>query len=178
MTDLWISTSKYEIGCGDGTEHECLKKLHLANKKDCVIVQPNSGEIYCYECKVDLVKQYEELANNEEKAVQPLVKFVEEINQKLHLIKEKTKKMTNVKLMEQVRPEKFKELSEAKKHEKKEVIIVPESIFGIENLGNTCFFNSVMQVLNSNRALVNWYLNEENLKRMNSVGEKEKSKRS
>lgn len=36
---------------------------------------------------------------------------------------------------------------------------VPSNLFGIQNIGNTCFFNSTMQALNATRELVNYYVN-------------------
>ena len=154
---LGISTSKYDIGCLNGTELECLKKLYKTNKKDCVLVVPTTGEIYCFECEADLRDMYELIEDKDEKSISVFVKAVEDIGQKLHSTKIKTRMQTNPDLMEQVRPGKFKEISSVKQ-QKKEELITPAQIFGIENIGNTCFFNSVMQCFNANRTLVNYYI--------------------
>lgn len=162
MYRLGISTTKYEIGCLDGTELECLKKLYNTSKKDSVIVVPSTGEIHCYQCDQNLRDQYDALEDKEDKAHSVFVKAVEDIVQKLHNSKVKQKMQTNPGLMEQVRPEKFKELNAAK-IQKKEEMINPESVFGIENLGNTCFFNSVIQCFNSNRELVEFYIKNQDI---------------
>lgn len=36
-------------------------------------------------------------------------------------------------------------------------------VFGVNNIGNTCFFNSTMQALNATRELVEYYIDEKNL---------------
>lgn len=154
---LGISTSKYEVGCGDTTELKCLKQLYTTNKKDCVVVYPYSGVIWCYECEADLCDQYDQIEDKEAKQTSAFVKTIEELIQKLHSAKAKVKMQTNVQLMEQVRPEKFKELAN-NKSSKKEEVICPKEIFGIENIGNTCFFNSVLQALNANRPMVDHYI--------------------
>lgn len=169
---LGISTSKYEIGCLDGTELECIKKLYQTNKKDCVVVVPATGEIYCYQCDANIRDFYDDLADKEDKAVAGFVKAVEDVVQKLHSAKIKVKMQTNPELMEQVRPGKFKELN-ATKQIKKEELIAPAQVFGIENIGNTCFFNSVMQCFNANRTLVNYYV-----KKADKFGETSKEYRS
>lgn len=158
---LAISCSKYEIGCGDQTELRCLHKLYQSSKKDCIILKPFTGEIYCYECDTDLREQYIDLDDKDNIKNQTFVKFVEEVNQRVYNSKERLKKQANPKIMEQVRPQKFKEITAGGKAPKKQETVAPREVFGIENVGNTCFFNSVLQAVNGNRLLVEALIQKE-----------------
>ncbi len=40
---------------------------------------------------------------------------------------------------------------------------IPSHVFGIQNIGNTCFFNSTMQACNATRELVDFYISNQEM---------------
>lgn len=40
---------------------------------------------------------------------------------------------------------------------------IPSHVFGVHNIGNTCFFNSTMQALNATRELVDFYVTNQDM---------------
>ena len=40
---------------------------------------------------------------------------------------------------------------------------IPSHVFGVQNIGNTCFFNSTMQAMNATRELVDFYCSNQEL---------------
>lgn len=75
--------------------------------------------------------------------------------------KDRLKKKTDFDFEKELYPNKQSEFeNELKSYDKgkKKIIVKGNSVFGINNIGNTCFFNSIMQCLNANRSLVNRYI--------------------
>ena len=95
------------------------------------------------------------------KRVKDFLKAKESILDKVYKFKKRLSLQTDECLEQKIRPDlteqKQKFVENMEKGPKE--IITPSSVFGIGNLGNTCFFNSTMQCLNATRPIVNYYLN-------------------
>lgn len=76
--------------------------------------------------------------------------------------KDRLKKKTDLDFQIEMDPSKKIEIeSEIKNQSRKkknQIVVKGDSVFGLSNIGNTCFFNSAMQCLNANRKLVHYYI--------------------
>lgn len=183
---LWICLKKkcYKKGCGRSSHSQCMIKHHEKDNKHCVVVRPSDEMIWyfyfftfrCYECDDSLVQQLELLKLNPNytpgKIQKDLEKVIKAIKEKLYKFKSRLNLQTEENLEKKINPkvvEQRKKFELAEEKGKKE-LITPSSVFGIGNLGNTCFFNATMQALNATRSLVNYYLNSaQNFKKNDEI---------
>lgn len=101
--------------------------------------------------EVDL-KEALDSGNFKGKELEKLRAFVEQVDQAVHQWKEKIKKSTNSEILEKVDPVVSRELQRKQgsyNNQKKMISPKPLALFGMQNLQNTCFFNSAFQCLNS-----------------------------
>lgn len=85
-------------------------------------------------------------------------KMMNDLNEAIFLWKERTKKKTDKDLKEKLASNDNEVKEETEKGNKKKIIVNGASVFGINNIGNTCFFNATLQCLNSNRNFVKHYI--------------------
>lgn len=84
-----------------------------------------------------------------------------ELTSAVYQWKDRLKKKTDLDFQLELDPEKKTEFdNEIKSYDKgkNKIVVKSDSVFGINNIGNTCFFNSTIQCLNSNRKLVEYYI--------------------
>ena len=90
-----------------------------------------------------------------------LVKMVESLKASIYQWKERLRNSTEEILDVDLNPVKQEEemkVVESYNKKGKKISLKPVSVFGLYNIGNTCFFNSIMQCLNANNQFVAHYI--------------------
>ena len=146
--NLIISLNKYVVGCSRNTLRKCL--VHEFDKDEgiCLTLNPTNGMIWCYKCDIsfqEIHQMYNEThGEKEDPAFERLVEFEDKVLELLNFFRQNKNPS---KLDEEMTPGKIVPIHK-----------VPSVVFGIQNIGNTCFFNSTMQALNATRELVDFYV--------------------
>lgn len=148
---LLINLNQYLVGCSKYTHHRCLFVEFGYEPDTCLSLNPTNGMIWCYKCDMsfeEMHQMYNEVHGvDNDPRFKNMVKFEEEV---LELLNQFRQGKIGGSEMDEEKQQSLGKLVPAHK--------VPSVVFGIQNIGNTCFFNSTMQALNATRELVGWYV--------------------
>jgi ubiquitin carboxyl-terminal hydrolase 16/45 len=148
---LLINLNKYVVGCSKYSHLRCLYVEFGYDQDVCLSLNPTNGMIWCYKCDMsfeEMHQMYNEVHGIEEDPrFKIMVKFEEDVLELLNQFRQGKISSSDMDEEKQLPLEKIVPVHK-----------VPSVVFGIQNIGNTCFFNSTMQALNATRELVCWYV--------------------
>ncbi len=147
---LLVNLNRYIVGCSKNSHRKCLFTEFGYHHDTCLSLNPSNGMIWCYKCDMsfeEMHQMYNEVHGVEEDPrFKKMVNFEEQVLELLNHFRQGVQASSE--MDEEKQP--LEKLVPAHK--------VPSVVFGIQNIGNTCFFNSTMQALNATRELVSWYV--------------------
>ena len=144
---LWICLDCGQVGCSRYSENQCMLN-HVKDTGHRIAVNPDENLLWCYECDDELHEMLltnEDLGNNKlYKQTDKRVNLINNINYKL-----KTKAMNQITNSIFSGQKNTMAIGIGKKTNgvANSLSRKDDNIFGLRNLGNTCFFNSVAQVM-------------------------------
>ncbi|KAL4463166.1 hypothetical protein ABPG74_007167 [Tetrahymena malaccensis] len=161
-SDIWICLDCGNQACSKYSESACAQK-HSVEQKHRLAIGVKKLLIFCFECDNDLQSILDELevdqvSNNNTKKLET---FVDKVKQTFFKLQQAASKSNNssansssqqtVKIVDQ--KQQMNALNQPQKLDK-----IPNCIFGLQNIGNTCFFNSVIQCLNGTQLIIQHYI--------------------
>lgn len=164
----------------------CIEK-HCLSSKHFIKVDLNDGSAYCYKCEISQNELIIELRDDDKQCNNPLTEklenYLDTVKDLIHKYRQRVLKKTadhvekNVLLENPYKDDwgdKFKTTEEyladknpqernkkkgKGKNSKAKQIVYPSHIFGLENEGNTCYMAVVLQCLNGDKKIADFYIN-------------------
>jgi ubiquitin C-terminal hydrolase len=138
---IWYCMHCGKNGCSRYSKNRCME-VHSKAEKHYVCVNVEEGTIWCYGCDEELHEYSSENIGQEglSKTAKDFADKIQEIDEKVFKLKRKSSFPVSLPIESPLQVRYVP-------HQNSHPITIKDNIFGLKNLGNTCFFNSVMQIL-------------------------------
>lgn len=166
---LWTCFECLRTGCSRYSTNKCMEN-HFEREKHPLAFNFEDSLIWCYKCDKELIEIYHQIDDSTDNQLE---KNFSKLCEKFLLInhrfkKEYSKKPTNDNLNDKFSIEKSKQPNSEnvknkdffKENDKKKFSIQNDRVFGLQNLGNTCFFNSITQVILNSKSFITTLQND------------------